>query len=70
MKNKLKEPKEIRKIKQDKIIWKPEKRTVPVPYCPVCKKELFDYGKDHKPYGCDCGDWFWDEENEGYGIFK
>ena len=62
--------KEIRKESQNNIVWKAEKRTVPVPYCPVCKKELYDYDKNHKPYGCDCGDWYWNEDEEGYVIHK
>ena len=62
--------KEIRKEHQNNIIWKPEKRIVQIPYCPVCKKELKELDKDYRPYYCDCGDWFWNEDEEVYGIYK
>ena len=55
---------EIRTNKQEDIIWKDEKRLIPIPYCPVCKKGLGDGGKDYRPYFCDCGDWYWHDSKE------
>lgn len=60
----------VRKVKQDKIIWKPIVRTIQVPFCPKCKTEMFESGKDYKPYHCKCGGWYWIDDEEVYKIVK
>jgi len=60
----------VRRSQDKDIIWKEEKRVVNIPYCPVCKKELREMHIDYKPYWCDCGDWYWSEDDSGYKIYK
>jgi len=60
----------IKTIKQKDMVYKSEKRLVSIPYCSICKKELIETGKDYKPYFCDCGDWYWNENGECYEIFE
>ena len=62
--------KPVRTNKQEDIVWKDETRLIPVPYCPVCKQELRESGKDYRPYYCECGDWYWVDDSESYEIHK
>ena len=52
------------------IVWKEEVIKAQVPYCPVCKEKLHKSCKDYRPYWCKCGDWYWNDEDENYDIYK
>ena len=57
-------------IKQKEIIYKQETRTVSIGYCPFCGVELYETGKEYKPYYCKCGAWYYNEDDDYFKIVK
>lgn len=56
------------KFKVKKIPSKEKTVTRYFLHCPKCDSELFETGKDYRPFACECGDWYWNEEKEEYNI--